>query len=68
MHELEPRCTDRLAYSIPNFCLAVDLSPDTIYKAIHRNELIVSYPTPARRKPIITREEGERWLRSLPES
>jgi hypothetical protein len=67
MHELEPSCTERLAYSIPNFAIAVDVSTDTIYKAIRRNELILSYPTVAGRKPVVTREEGIRWLRSLPQ-
>ncbi|MCT9620735.1 hypothetical protein [Curtobacterium sp. C2H10] len=67
MHELEPSCTDRLAYSIPNFATAVDLSVDTIRKAIDSGDLIPAYPTKAGRKPIITREEGLRWLRSLPQ-
>ncbi|MFJ3319379.1 hypothetical protein [Curtobacterium sp. NPDC086286] len=67
MHELEPSCTDRLAYSIPNFATAVDLSVDTIRKAIDSGDLIPSLPTRAGRKPIITREEGLRWLRSLPQ-
>ncbi|WIE69215.1 hypothetical protein [Curtobacterium sp. MCLR17_054] len=67
MHELEPSCTDRLAYSIPNFANAVDLSVDTIRKAIDNGDLIPSYPTKAGRKPIIMQEEGLRWLRSLPQ-
>jgi hypothetical protein len=53
----------KLAYSIPNFAKAVDLSVTTIREAIDRSELIPSYP--AKMKPIITREEGLRWLRSL---
>ncbi|PYY64224.1 hypothetical protein DEJ30_09065 [Curtobacterium sp. MCPF17_003] len=65
MHELEPSCTDRLAYSIPNFAKAVDLSVDTIRKAMDNGDLLPSYPTRAGRKPIITHEEGLRWLRSL---
>jgi hypothetical protein len=67
MHELEPSCADRLAYSIPNFATAVGLSDDTIRKAIDSGDLIPSLPTRAGRKPIITREEGLRWLRSLPQ-
>lgn len=53
----------KLAYSIPNFAKAVDLSETTIRGAIRRSELIPCYP--AKMKPIITREEGIRWLRSL---
>jgi hypothetical protein len=53
----------KLAYSIPNFAKAVDLSETTVKLAITRGELIPSYP--AKMKPIITREEGLRWLRSL---
>lgn len=57
---------DKLAYSIPNFATAVDLSVDTVRKAIDHGDLIPSYPTKAGRKPIITKAEGERWLGSLP--
>jgi len=57
---------DKLAYSIPNFAAAVDLSVDTIRKAIDRNDLIVSYPTVAGKKPIITKKNGELWLDNLP--
>jgi hypothetical protein len=57
---------DKLAYSIPNFAAAVDLSVDTIRKAIDNRDLIPSYPTKAGRKPIITKQEGERWLSALP--
>lgn len=57
---------DKLAYSIPNFASAVDLSVDTIRKAIDNGDLIPSYPTKAGRKPIIDRREGERWLENLP--
>jgi len=57
---------EKLAYSIPNFAKAVDLSVDTIRKAIDRNDLIVVYPTSAGRKPLITRKDGEAWLDSLP--
>ena len=54
---------DKLAYSIPNFAKAVDLSVSAIYKAIEDDELVPSYPN---RKPLITKKEGERWLASLP--
>ena len=54
---------EKLAYSIPNFAAAVDLSVTTIYDAIKAKELTPSYPN---RKPLIMREEGERWLRTLP--
>jgi len=54
---------DKLAYSIPNFAEAVDLSVDTIRKHIDAGNLVPSYPNS---KPIITRAEGERWLKSLP--
>lgn len=67
MHELEPSCIDRLAYSIPNFATSVDLSVDTIRKPIDSGDLIPSLATRAGRKPIITGEEGLRWLRSLPQ-
>jgi hypothetical protein len=55
---------DKLAYSLPNFAKATDLSLSTIYNAINANELVPVYP--AKRKPIIPREEGLRWLRALP--
>ncbi|HEY4267564.1 MAG TPA: hypothetical protein VGM94_05165 [Galbitalea sp.] len=54
---------DKLAYSIPNFAEAVDLSVTTIRDHIDAGNLVPSYPNS---KPIITRAEGERWLRSLP--
>lgn len=57
---------DKLAYSIPNFATAVDLSVDTIRKAIDNGDLIPSYPTKAGRKPIIDVDEGKRWLKALP--
>ncbi len=57
---------EKLAYSIPNFATAVDLSVDTIRKAIDSGDLIPAYPTKAGRKPIITKKELERWLASLP--
>lgn len=57
---------DRLAYSIPNLAIAVDLSVDTIRKAINNGDLILSYPTKAGQKPIIPKAEAERWLAALP--
>ncbi len=61
MNEQPP--VEQLAYSIPHFARAVDLSVTTVREAIARGELIPSYP--AKMKPLITREEGLRWLRSL---
>jgi len=57
---------DKLAYSIPNFADAVDLSVTTIRLAIDRGELKVGYPTQSARKPVIERDEGVRWLKTLP--
>lgn len=54
---------DKLAYSIPNFAVAVDLSIEKIRQHIARGELVPSYVDS---KPLIMREEGERWLRSRP--
>lgn len=54
---------DKLAYTIDNFALAVDMSKQAVRNQIDAGNLVVSYPN---RRPIITREEGERWLRSLP--
>jgi hypothetical protein len=54
---------DKLAYSIANFAAAVDLSVSSIYYAIEDGELTPVYRG---RKPLITREEGQRWLESLP--
>jgi hypothetical protein len=53
----------QLAYSIPNFAKAVDLSVSTVREHIDNGNLIVSYPNS---KPIITQAEGLRWLESLP--
>lgn len=55
---------DKLAYSIPNFARAVDLSETTVREAINKGDLIPAFP--ARMKPIIDRREGERWLAALP--
>jgi hypothetical protein len=54
---------DKLAYSIPNFAAAVDLSIEKIRQHINRGELVPSYVDS---KPLIMREEGERWLRARP--
>lgn len=54
---------DKLAYSIPNFAKAVDLSVSTVREQIEKGNLVPSYPNS---KPIISRVEGERWLASLP--
>lgn len=54
---------DKLAYSLPNFAKAVDLSVDTVRKAIERGDLIPGYPNS---KPIVSKAEGERWLSTLP--
>jgi hypothetical protein len=55
---------DKLAYSIPNFAKAVDLSETTVREAINKGDLIPSYP--ARKKPIIPTDEAKRWLAALP--
>lgn len=54
---------DKLAYSIPNFAKAVDLSIEKVRQHIERGELVPSYVDS---KPLITKEEGLRWLRSRP--
>lgn len=54
---------DKLAYSVPSLAAATDLSVDTIQKQIKDGNLIASYPNS---KPIVAKEEAERWLRSLP--
>jgi len=56
----------QLAYSIPNFAKSMDVSVDTIRKAIDNGDLIPSYPTKAGRKPVIDLDEGKRWLKALP--
>ena len=63
---MEEHHLEKLAYSIPNFAKAVDLSVDTIRKAIDSNDLLVVYPTAAGKKPLITKKEGEAWLDNLP--
>lgn len=61
---LQERVTlEKLAYSIPNFAAAVDLSIEKVRQHIARGELVPSYVDS---KPLIMREEGERWLRARP--
>jgi len=55
----------QLAYTTDPFAAACDLSDWTIRRAIRRGELVPRYP--GKKKALILREEGERWLRSLPE-
>lgn len=55
--------TTKLAYSITEFADSTSLSETTIREAINQGNLIPSYPNS---KPIITAEEGRRWLDSLP--
>lgn len=54
---------NKLAYSIPAFAEACDLSIEKIRQHIDRGELVRTYVDS---KPLIMREEGERWLRSRP--
>ncbi|SBN64415.1 hypothetical protein GA0004736_3375 [Curtobacterium sp. 9128] len=57
---------ERFAYSIPNFATTVDVSEDTVRKAINDGALKARYPTEAGRKPIIFREDAIEWLQNLP--
>ena len=54
---------DKIAYSLPNFAKAVDLSIEKVRQHIERGELTPSYVDS---KPLIMQEEGLRWLRSRP--
>ena len=47
---------DKIAYSIPNFAKAVDLSVEKVRQHIARGELVPSYVDA---KPLIMREEGD---------
>jgi len=58
-----PLVLDKLAYSLDEFADAVSLSKEFIRQQIAAGLLTPSY---AGTKPLIMREEGERWLRSLP--
>lgn len=53
----------KLAYSYDNFAIAVDVSKEKIRQHVERGELVPSYIDS---KPVIMREEGERWLRARP--
>jgi len=54
---------EKLAYSLDDFADAVSLSKEFIRQQITAGKLTPSY---AGAKPLVMREEGERWLRSLP--
>ena len=54
---------DKLAYSLDEFASAVSVHKNTIRNAIDAGDLVPAY---VGSKPLITRAEGERWLRSLP--
>jgi hypothetical protein len=54
---------DKLAYSIPNFAKAVDLSVEKVRQHIASGELVASFVDT---KPLIMQEEGLRWLRARP--
>jgi len=58
-----PVILDKLAYSIPNFAKAADVSVAMIYQHIKDGELVASY---VNSKPLIMQEEGLRWLRARP--
>lgn len=60
----QPLRLDKLAYSLEEFADVVSLSYAQLLRHIARNELVPKY---SGRKPLITRAEGERFLRSLPE-
>lgn len=55
---------DKLAYSLEEFAEVVSLSYAQLLRHIKRNELVPKY---SGRKALITRTEGERFLRALPE-
>lgn len=55
---------DKLAYSLEEFAEAVSLSYAQVLRHIANDELVAKY---SGRKPLITRAEGERFLRALPE-
>lgn len=50
-------------YSIPAFAAAVSLSAEKIRQHIRRGELVPSY---VGAKPLIRKDEGLRWLATLP--
>lgn len=54
---------DQLAYTPANFARAVDLSYEFIRQEMRDGNLVPSY---AKSKKLISRDEGLRWLKSLP--
>ena len=54
---------DKLAYSLDEFAEAVSLSKEFIRQQIAADLLVPSY---AGSKPLIRKEEGLRWLETLP--
>jgi len=57
---------ERIAYDIKTFAKLVCLGETTIDEAAKRGDLIRRYPTPAGGKPLIAREDGLNWIRTLP--
>jgi hypothetical protein len=56
---------DKLSYSVPNLAAATDLSVDSIQKAIKSGDLIAKkFGT----KPLVRKDDAEKWLRSLPDA
>lgn len=56
----------KLAYSLDEFAVAVSLSKAQLRKHLDGTAEPVLVPSYSGAKPLITREEGERWLRALP--
>ncbi|PZE33981.1 hypothetical protein DEJ21_14120 [Curtobacterium sp. MCSS17_006] len=54
----------RLAYDVESFAGLVSLSRTTVDEAAKRGDLVRRYP--AKKKPLITREDALQWLRNLP--
>ena len=54
---------DKLAYSLDEFAEAVSLSKEFIRQQIAAEQLVPSY---AGAKPLIRKDEGLRWLATLP--
>lgn len=55
---------DKISYSVANLAAATDLSVDSINKAIKNGDLVAKY---FGTKPLIGREEAQRWFASLPD-
>lgn len=53
----------KLSFSVPSLADAMDLSVDSINKAIRNKDLVARY---FGTKPLIERDEAVKWLRSLP--